>query len=47
MCAGRPKKMSIELKKILKRLALKFPQVTAAALQNSVLELCAVSDRTT
>jgi hypothetical protein len=36
--SGRPKKMTMVLKKNLTRQALKFPQMTAANLQNSVLD---------
>jgi hypothetical protein len=39
MGSGRPKNMTIVLKKMLKRHAVKFLQMTAANLQNSVPEL--------
>jgi hypothetical protein len=39
MGSGRPKKMTMVLKKMLKRHAVKFLQMTAANLQNSVPEL--------
>jgi hypothetical protein len=37
--SGRPKKMTKVMKKMLKRQGVKFPEMTAADLQNSVPEL--------
>jgi transposase len=44
--SGRPKKMTNVMRKMLKRQAVKFPEMTAADLQNSVPELRTVSERT-
>jgi IS30 family transposase len=46
MGSGRPKKMTKVMKKMLKRQAVKFLQMTSADLQNSVPELRIVSERT-
>jgi transposase len=46
MGSGRPKKMTMVMKKMLKRQAVKFLQMTAADLQNIVPELRSVSNRT-
>jgi IS30 family transposase len=46
MVSGRPKTMKKVMKKMLKRQAVKFPEMTAANLHNSVPELRTVSEWT-